>query len=58
MSFRPFWQKHPTLLRIVTALMIIGYPILAPISLVAEHWEDVVYQFKEIWNIAIGRDKP
>jgi hypothetical protein len=53
MSLKPFWQKHPTLLRLTAGLFIIAAPFVftfcAAQAIWAERWE-IVGVFKSLWG--------
>lgn len=49
-ELKPFWQRHKWLVRPAALAVVIFSPIVIPVLLVIEHWDDVVGVYQECWR--------
>jgi len=56
MSLKPFWVKHPILLRLTAGLMLLGAPLLLLYSVVMAAWderEEIADMYRQVWRYMI-----
>jgi hypothetical protein len=56
MSLRPFWKRHPLLLRLVAGTMLLFSPLLMVCVVISIAWADrdeIKGLFRELWGYAV-----
>jgi len=57
MSLRPFWQRHPVLLRIAAALTLALFPLAVLAYMVQQLWEareSVAKLYRDAWGYMVN----
>jgi hypothetical protein len=50
----PFWQRHLILLRVCAVLCVLLSPILAPLIVLINNFDDVVDCVRDVWSFMLA----